>query len=62
MGEPDDTLATSREMIMECDTGKEVTVKRVYVEPEVEELGTVEELTAHGSILLPDNPTHRTLL
>ncbi|MBR7673806.1 hypothetical protein [Streptomyces daliensis] len=47
---------------MECDTGKEVTVKRVYVEPEVEELGTVEELTAHGSILLPDNPTHRTLL
>jgi hypothetical protein len=36
--------------------------QRLYVEPKITTLGTVEELTAHGSILLPDNPTHRTLL
>ncbi|MFH9425368.1 hypothetical protein [Streptomyces sp. NPDC017529] len=47
---------------MKYDTAQETPAKRVYVEPEVEDLGSVEELTAHGSILLPDNPTHRTLL
>jgi hypothetical protein len=36
--------------------------RRPFVEPRITELGRVEELTAHGSILLPDNPTHRTLI
>lgn len=47
---------------MEHDTGKESITKRPYVEPEVEELGTVEELTAMGGMLLHDNPAHRVLL
>ena len=33
-----------------------------YTEPQVEVLGTVEELTHIGFILLSDNPAHRTLL
>lgn len=47
---------------MEHDTGKETITKQAYVEPEVEVLGTVEELTAMGGILVHDNPAHRVLL
>jgi hypothetical protein len=44
-------------------SAKEADMKKVlYVAPEVRVLGTVEKLTAKGSILLADNPTHRTLL
>ena len=41
---------------------KEIDMKVPFVVPEVRVLGTVENLTAKGSILLPDNPTHRTLI
>ncbi|MEV5374629.1 hypothetical protein AB0L26_01415 [Streptomyces nondiastaticus] len=38
------------------------TAKLPYVEPQIDELGTVERLTGHVSILLPDAPNSRTLL
>jgi hypothetical protein len=42
---------------------KDINRKKVtFVAPEVRVLGTVENLTAKGSILLADNPTHRTLV
>ena len=41
----------------------EIDMEKVpFVAPEVRVLGTVENLTAKGSILLADNPTHRTLI
>jgi hypothetical protein len=46
-----------------CPPAKEIDMKKLlYVAPEVRVLGAVEKLTAKGSILLSDNPTHRTLL
>ncbi|MEU8551414.1 hypothetical protein [Streptomyces roseoverticillatus] len=38
------------------------TVKRPYVEPQIDELGTVERLTAHNGPLLPDTPNTRALV
>ncbi|MGK5545550.1 hypothetical protein ACSNOH_12560 [Streptomyces sp. URMC 127] len=38
------------------------TAKRPYVEPQIEELGTVERLTAHNGPLILDSPNSRALL
>ncbi|MET9414923.1 hypothetical protein ABZY03_12230 [Streptomyces klenkii] len=38
------------------------TLKRPYVEPQVDELGTVERLTAHNGPLPPDSPNTRALV
>ncbi len=37
-------------------------MKHEYLEPEIEEIGTVEELTHIKGILIHDNPTHHDLL
>ncbi|CAM5469352.1 hypothetical protein [Streptomyces abikoensis] len=38
------------------------TAKRPYVEPRIDELGTVERLTGHNGLLLPGSPNTRALL
>jgi len=37
-------------------------IKLPYTEPEVSELGTVEELTAKFGLIISDNPVHEVLL
>jgi hypothetical protein len=39
-----------------------VDEKRPFEEPTITELGAVEELTAHGDLLLPDSPHQNALI